>query len=230
MASSASAAQDPWAMYAAERADIYAFLASLSPLQWDAPSLCDQWRVRDVAVHLIVDGPVAELGVPRALAKAASLHFDVTRINDWWVARNRERPVERILEAFDGPWRPGPVSRLMARTGGPDLPMRGVVIHHQDMRRPLGLHRVIPDERLRAALEVVLTPKGSSNLDADERARGLALRPTDLDWSWGEGAVVSGPAEAILMAIAGRPIALADLSGPGLDLLAARVLGSSPPD
>jgi hypothetical protein len=34
---------------------------------------------------------------------------------------------------------------------------------------------------------------------------------------------VTGPAEAILMAVAGRPAALADLSGEGLPVLAGRV-------
>jgi uncharacterized protein (TIGR03083 family) len=44
---------DPWRMYAEERADIYGLLAALTPEQWESPSLCDGWRVRDVAVHLL---------------------------------------------------------------------------------------------------------------------------------------------------------------------------------
>jgi O-methyltransferase involved in polyketide biosynthesis len=37
---------------------------------------------------------------------------------------------------------------------------------------------------------------------------------------WGNGPEVTGTAEAILMAVAGRPAALADLSGDGLPVLA----------
>jgi uncharacterized protein (TIGR03083 family) len=84
-----STAAEPWRMYAEERADIHDFLASLSPGQWDAPSLCAGWQVRDVAVHLLVDGAVQELGVTRALLMAARFRFSVHRINDWWVERNR---------------------------------------------------------------------------------------------------------------------------------------------
>jgi len=214
---------DPWQMYEDERADIHDFLASLGPGQWNAPSLCEGWRVRDVAVHLLVDEPVEQLGLPRALVKAASLRFSVHRINDWWVERNRDRPTDSIAAAFAGAWRPGPVSRLLARLGGPAAGMRAVIIHHQDMRRPLGMPRVIPEERLRAALDVILTPKGSINLGSFERGEGIRLRATDLDWSWGQGPEVSGPAESILMAVAGRSVALAELSGEGIPTLAARV-------
>lgn len=207
-----------WDMYAAERADIHAFLASLTPAQWDEPSLCEGWRVRDVAVHLLVDGPVEQLGVVRAFARAATFKFSVHRINQWWITRNRERPVTEIVAAFDGPWRPGRISKLL----GPKTGIRAMVIHHQDMRRALGIPRVVPGERVRAALDMVLTRFGSTNLGSSQRAAGLRLHADDIDWSWGSGPEVTGPAEAILMAVAGRPSALADLSGDGLPVLAAR--------
>jgi uncharacterized protein (TIGR03083 family) len=36
-----------------QRADLGAFLATLSPQQWQAPTLCAGWRVRDVVTHVI---------------------------------------------------------------------------------------------------------------------------------------------------------------------------------
>jgi uncharacterized protein (TIGR03083 family) len=36
-----------------QRADLAAFLATLSPQQWQAPTLCAGWRVRDVVTHVI---------------------------------------------------------------------------------------------------------------------------------------------------------------------------------
>ena len=208
-----------WDMYAAERADLHAFLASLTPAQWDEPSLCEGWRVRDVAVHLLVDGPVEQLGVVRAFAKAATFRFSVHRLNQWWITRNRERPAPEIVAALEGPWRPGRISKML----GPKTGIRAVVIHHQDMRRAVGIPRVVPEERVRAALDVVLTPFGSTNLGSSQRAAGLRLHADDINWSWGSGPEVTGPAEAILMAVAGRPSALADLSGDGLPVLAGRV-------
>ena len=43
---------DAWAGVRDERVDVLALLRSLEPQQWDAPSLCAGWRVRDVAAHL----------------------------------------------------------------------------------------------------------------------------------------------------------------------------------
>jgi hypothetical protein len=85
-------ADDPWRMYAEERADVHDFLASLSPGQWAVPSLCAGWEVKDVAVHLLVDEPLRQLGTPRALIMAAQCRFSVHRMNQWWVERNRQRP------------------------------------------------------------------------------------------------------------------------------------------
>jgi uncharacterized protein (TIGR03083 family) len=220
-----SAAQlDPWRIYAAERADVHDFLASLTPAQWDAPSLCQGWRIRDVAVHLLVDEPVEQLGLPLALVKAAWFRFSVHRINDWWVRRNQDRPADSIVTAFAGAWQPGRISKLV----GPRTSVRAMVIHHQDMRRPLGMRRAVPEERLRAALDVILTPQGSHNLGSFERGGGLRLQATDIDWSWGDGPTILGPAESILMAVAGRRGVIAELSGPGLPILASRIQTPTP--
>ena len=54
-------------------------------------------------------------------------------------------------------------------------------------------------------------------------ARGVRLAPTDLDWSHGSGPEVTGPAEAVLMAITGRASALGELGGPGLPVVAGRL-------
>lgn len=90
-------AADPWRMYAEERADIHDFLASRSSEQWAVPSLCAGWEVKDVAVHLLVDEPLRQLGVPRALIMAAQCQFSVHRMNQWWVERNRGVPTDSIL-------------------------------------------------------------------------------------------------------------------------------------
>ena len=36
----------------AERTDLAAMLAALRPEQWDAPTLCAGWRVREVVAHM----------------------------------------------------------------------------------------------------------------------------------------------------------------------------------
>jgi uncharacterized protein (TIGR03083 family) len=93
------------------------------------------------------------------------------------------------------------------------------LIHHQDIRRPLGLPRDIPAERMLAALEFART---APTIGAVKRIRGLTLTATDLDWTAGKGPAVEGPAESLLMAIASRHGAAQELSGPGQQTLANR--------
>ena len=209
---------DTWALVRDERRDVLAFLRELTDQQWQAPSLCEGWRVRDVAAHLLVDAPVRELGAVQVLARMARWRFDVHRANAWWVEHNADRPIPTLIDRFEESLAPGPISKLL----GPQSQLRASVIHHQDMRRPLGLPRSVPAERMIAVLDVVLTTKGSINLGSRQRAQGIRLTATDLDWSRGDGPEVTGPAEALLMALAGRRTALGELDGDGRDQLAAR--------
>lgn len=67
--------------------------------------------------------------------------------------------------------------------------------------------------------DAVLSPE----LPGRRLARGVRLKPTDLDWSHGSGPEVTGPAEAVLMAITGRASALGELHGPGVSVIAGRL-------
>jgi uncharacterized protein (TIGR03083 family) len=62
-----------------ERADFAAFLATLPPEQWQAPTLCPRWRVRDVVAHVISYDDLDMRGL-RALA--ARGRFRLSRVND----------------------------------------------------------------------------------------------------------------------------------------------------
>jgi hypothetical protein len=103
----------------------------------------------------------------------------------------------------------------------PRLVLLDRLVHHQDIRRALDHPRAIPDERLRVCLDA--TPRLGSVFGAKKRTRGLRFVADDLDWSWGGGPEVLGPGEALLLAMLGRRAALEDLTGPGVDVLAARV-------
>ncbi len=93
-------------------------------------------------------------------------------------------------------------------------------IHHQDIRRALGLPRTIPPGRLGPVLNFAAS---APTLPAKNHVKGLTLTATDVNWSRGAGPEVNGPGEALLMAISGRPIALDELGGPGLETLQSRV-------
>ena len=93
-------------------------------------------------------------------------------------------------------------------------------IHHQDIRRALDLPRTIPAERLVPVLDFAL---GAPPLPGKKNAKGLQLTATDVDWTTGDGPEVTGPGEALLMAVAGRAHALPELSGAGVETLRGRV-------
>lgn len=103
-----------------------------------------------------------------------------------------------------------------------------VLVHSQDIRRPLGLRREVAADRLLLLLSCAVSPAsyvpGFGFTGGRMRARGLRLHATDVGWTWGKGPDVSGAAEGLLMAILGRPAALADLSGDGLPVLVARIV------
>ena len=100
-----------------------------------------------------------------------------------------------------------------------------IMIHQQDVRRPLGLNREIPEDQLTRILDISLTRSGSMTLVPVSRkiSHGLHLVATDIEWSSGQGEEVRGPAEAILMAISGRRSAVDDLAGSGATVLANRM-------
>jgi uncharacterized protein (TIGR03083 family) len=94
------------------------------------------------------------------------------------------------------------------------------LIHHQDIRRPLGRPRTIPLERLEPTLRTALFAPVIRGL---LRVYDVRLVATDLDWSFGRGPEVRAPAEALLMAIAGRRGLGGELSGPGAERLLRRI-------
>lgn len=208
-----------WSMVRSEREEILEFLAQLTPEQWNAPSLCARWRVRDVAVHLLVDEPFREIGWPRGLAKFVGMGLSVHRANAWWIAHHANTDTARVLTMWQRNLPPGPVARAL----GAATCLRAGVIHHQDMRRPLGMPRAIPAERVTGVLDAIVTRRGSLNLGSRHRSAHLQLGCTDLEWHHGSGPPVTGPGEALMMALAGRPNGLDNLHGDGVPILRERM-------
>ena len=202
-------------MARAERADLAAFLATLTPQQWATPSLCTGWTVKDVVAHMISYEELGAMGLIKRFLKGR-----IVRANEVGVDEFAPRSPQQLLEFLRNHLTP---QGLTAGFGGMIALVDGT-IHHQDIRRTLGQPRTIPADRLKRVLGLV---PGNPRLGAGRRIRGLRLRATDIDWVHGRGPEVIGPGEALLMAMAGRPAALADLAGPGHATLAAR-LGNRP--
>ncbi|MFL4474257.1 maleylpyruvate isomerase family mycothiol-dependent enzyme [Paeniglutamicibacter sp. MACA_103] len=199
----------------AERTDLADFLGTLDAGQWEAPSLCEGWRVRDVVAHVISYDSLDTLGLVRRFAKGR-----LVKANQVGVDEMRGLSTAELLETFRAHTRP----RGLAAGIGGRIGLVDGMIHHQDIRRSLGLPREIPAQRLHRVLE---TTPGNPRLAPWRWIRGLRLAATDLDWSHGKGPLVSGTGEALLMAMAGRPVVVSELSGEGAPALAARLTGRS---
>ena len=198
-----------------ERADFAAFLATLSPQQWQAPTLCAGWRVRDVVAHVI---SYDDLDTRRLLAHVIQGRLRLGRVNAAALARYHARSPEQLLALLtDHPQPRGVPAALGGRVG-----LTEALIHHQDIRRPLAQPRAIPPERLLPALRIALIAPDIGGL---WRIRGVRLVATDLPFSAGIGQEVRGPAEALLMTIAGRHGVAGELPGPGQRKLARRIDG-----
>jgi uncharacterized protein (TIGR03083 family) len=200
----------------AERTDLLEFVSGLTPQQWDAPTLCAGWRVRDVVAHMISYEGLPGRELVRRFAKG---RFRLAGVNAVGVGELRAARPDELLALLEQRLEP---NGLTTGFGG-RVALLDALIHQQDIRRPLGIPRTIPVERLVPALSFA---RFAPPIGAFWRARGLRLVATDLDWSDGRGPEVHGPGEALLMAIAGRRGVVGELTGPGQATLAARIGGS----
>lgn len=189
-----------------ERLKLVQDLRGLSEDAWDAQSLCEDWRVRDVVGHLIRLGEwnrrphqVARdvLGSPFCFNRALS---DAAR-------RVGRRPPDQLLELLAN-------SRYEKTLGfrihpQPLFALAEWVVHGQDIRRPLGLPRSFDTDALKAVADV--STKWYT-WGGRQRRRPERFEATDADWETGQGPpTLRGPLEAIVMVLFARDAALVDL-------------------
>jgi uncharacterized protein (TIGR03083 family) len=206
---------DVLAAIAAERRGVADLVESLSPAQLDTPSLCGDWTVRQVAGHLLaaVDEPATPL-IVLMLRSGLRIHRANARLAVLTARRPAVELAARLRANADNPFKPPIV-------GHPGQ-LTDLQVHGQDMRRPLGLPHRLQPERLRVSLDFLVGGR-AVGFAPRRRLGGLRFAATDLDWAWGAGPAVTGAAEALMMAMTGRRVALDDLDGPGVPILRDRL-------
>ena len=203
---------DVWSSIHKERESLVETLSSLSPEQWSAASWCGAWNVKEVVGHVLSAAEQTTFNFYKQLA-SAGFKFDVFA----------ERDAKKL-----GALEPDKlIRRLQARTTttnhppAPVIAMLGeIVVHSEDIRRPLGIKHQTPE----AALVAVADNWKKSNLliGSKRRIAGVHLQATDVNWSHGSGPVVSGPLQSLVLAMTGRKGALPDLNGDGVAVLEGR--------
>jgi hypothetical protein len=85
------------------------------------------------------------------------------------------------------------------------------VIHGLDITVARGTGRRVPEDRLRIVLDVITRPKTVQYFGAD--LNGIELRADDIDWSFGSGTLLSGPAQDLALVVCGRRLPAGCLRG-----------------
>ena len=201
-----------WSLAHVERAALAEDLADLDDVQWARPSLCGRWVVEDVVAHLTA---AASVGRRRWIASVVGARFDFDRHNDRRLAEQRGSTPAETLDRFRQ------VVGSTTAAPGPTAAWLGeVVVHAQDIRRPLGLPRTPSVE---AVTEVArFFARRDFTVASRSAVAGLRLEATDGPFSTGDGPEVRGTTLALTMAMAGRSAYCDDLTGPGAPTLHAR--------
>ena len=206
-------ADEVWRTIDRERGELADVLDTFTETEWETPSLCAGWRVRDVAAHLTLAQMRLREGIGPALRARGGFNKMIYQTAIW----QAELPVEEYaprIRAMVG-------SRRKAPFISDREPMLDVLVHAQDMLVPLGRTREMPREA--AAVSAQRAWGMSWPFRVRKRLHGFRLVASDHPWSAGEGQVVEGRMQDLLMLVTGRDVVLPELTGGGADGLRRRL-------
>ena len=182
-----------WGYIDEQRVDLADFLDTLTPEQWETPSLCPGWTVRQVAAH--ITHSTTNWGKLTLELLRSGMRFNALTLR---MARDDQRKPEEIsaaMRAMVG------VRRHPPGTAVAD-PLMDVLVHGQDIAMPLGVERTMPIPAAVVAAERVWTMGFPFN--ARKRFPNVTFTATDADFSVGDGEVMRRPIQGILMTLSGR--------------------------
>jgi uncharacterized protein (TIGR03083 family) len=187
---------------AADTADEYGALANLleaaAPAVWDAPSLCEGWRTREVVAHMTMP---ARYDGPAFMAEIAAAGGDFTTFSNTVASRDGALPVAALLADL----RSAVLHEWQPPGGGEEGALVHCVIHELDIVEAVPLERRVPEGCIRSVLGIVTAagPEGATNVFGVDLS-AVELRADDVGWSSGSGALVTGPAQALALVACGR--------------------------
>jgi uncharacterized protein (TIGR03083 family) len=198
-----SADDETWDYIDRQRADLAELLATLTGDQWAMPSLCAGWTVRDVAVHLTQSAA----SWPRLALEVVRSGFRFNHMVARAARHDTSTPEEVVatLRAMVGGRRRPPGTAVAD-------PLIDVLVHGQDIAKPLGLQRRMPVDA--AVIAGRRLWKMNFPFYAGKRFAGVQLVADDADFSVGSGQRVTGTMSDVVLALAGRKVGLDGLSGP----------------
>ncbi len=182
---------------AAEFVALADLLGSLPEAEWDTPSLCDGWRVREVVAHMTM---AARYSMAQFYAELQDCDGDFTRLSNQIAARDAALPSGTLVDNLRGEV----MQRWAPPGGGYEGALNHVVIHGLDITVPLGVTRRSPDDTIRSVLDDLT--RGGTHAHFGFDLSGLSLRATDIEWTFGSGTPISGAAADLALLMCGRPL------------------------
>lgn len=142
-----------WAAIATERRRLADELDTLTDAQWATRSQCQAWTVEELAVHLITPFEVSTARIVFTLLKhRGNIDRMAIDLTSRVAARTERSVISATLRAnAENRWTP---PRL-----GPEIPLSEIVVHGQDIRRPLGLDGTVPPATVGLALAGIDDPE-----------------------------------------------------------------------
>ena len=200
---------------ATERLALCDALDTLAPDDWQVQSLCPQWTVHDVVAHLTLATRDTVWGLVKAAIRARG-NFDRMNADMARAQSARFAPAALIQQLRDTA-----ASTRRAPLSSPLDPLVDVLVHAQDIVRPLGRTHPMPPDHVVPALTHAVNSRWYGGI---KRFNDVTLIATDTDWTTGNAsAEVRGSAGDLLMMATGRVADLSRLSGPGVGVLARSV-------
>jgi uncharacterized protein (TIGR03083 family) len=198
------ATDDLLPLITAERRAFGDVLEGLSESDWETPSLCTGWRVREVLAHMTMP---FRYSTPRFLAELARSRGNFARMADRVARRDAQAPVAGLLDGWrsneNNPWKPP--------GGGWEGALTHDVAHGLDITVPLGIEHAVSEEALRVVLDNATSPLSLKHFGLD--LTGTRLEADDLDWAFGDGEPLRGAARHLLMVLVDRRLPAGALSG-----------------
>jgi uncharacterized protein (TIGR03083 family) len=214
---------------AAHRRALADALDELSAEQWRGTSLCEGWTPAHVLAHQTMPFRITEQDYLAGIQRCGG---DFTRFSDEMAETDSKLPpadlVAVLRDNADNPWSPP--------GGGLAGALSHDVIHGLDISWPLSLSYVIPEEAMTTVLGMMTSPLV---LDTDEDPAaevqtnaaeatagrtsifgfpldGIRVVATDIAWTAGTGAELTGASRDLLPLLAGRRIPRQRFRGEGV--------------
>jgi uncharacterized protein (TIGR03083 family) len=194
----------PQPAVADEFASLADLLAVISEAQWDTPSMCQGWRVREVVAHMTMP---ARYSQEEFMTELSRCEFDFTRLSNEVASRDASRPTDELVASL----RSDIMQRWTPPGGGYYGALTHVVIHGLDVTVPLSAPRCSPDQTIRIVLDHLAADGGHAHFGTV--INGRRLQASDLDWSYGSGQVLRGAAADLALALCGRAVPTGRLEG-----------------